>query len=67
MARTSDTDQGELDRFEALSDSWWEAGRGLRALHDITPARAGYVASRATLRGRRALDVGCGGGILSEA
>ena len=67
MARTSDTDQCELDRFEALSHSWWETGRGMRALHDITPARAGYVSSRAPLPGRRALDVGCGGGILSEA
>ncbi len=67
MARTSDTDQSELDRFEALSESWWDSGRGMRALHDITPARAGYVASRAPLPGRCALDVGCGGGILSEA
>jgi len=65
--RNGDVDQSELERFEALADSWWENGRGLRALHDITPARAGYVASRSRLAGRRVLDVGCGGGILSEA
>lgn len=67
MARQSDVDRAELDRFDALTDSWWGTGRGMRALHDITPARTGYVASRTRLRGQRVLDVGCGGGILSEA
>jgi len=67
MPRSNDVDQAELDRFDALTDSWWGTGRGMRALHDITPARAGYVASRTWLPGRQVLDVGCGGGILSEA
>ena len=67
MPRPSDVDQTELDRFDALTASWWGTGRGMRALHDITPARAGYVASRTRLPGQRVLDVGCGGGILSEA
>jgi len=64
---TRDVDGRELEQFEALSASWWGSGKGLRALHDITPARAGYVAARTRLQGRRVLDVGCGGGILSEA
>lgn len=67
MPRPSDVDQAELDRFDALTASWWGTGRGMRALHDITPARTGYVASRTRLSGQWVLDVGCGGGILSEA
>jgi 2-polyprenyl-6-hydroxyphenyl methylase/3-demethylubiquinone-9 3-methyltransferase len=67
MPRGDDVDRDELERFDALSDSWWKSGKGMRALHDITPTRAAYVAARTRLRGRRVLDVGCGGGILSEA
>ena len=63
----SDIDPEELGKFEALGDVWWSRRGGMRALREITPARAGYVASRVELKEQRVVDVGCGGGILAEA
>jgi 2-polyprenyl-6-hydroxyphenyl methylase/3-demethylubiquinone-9 3-methyltransferase len=59
--------QAEVDKFDALSARWWDPQGPQKALHALNPARLGYVASRVSLRGARALDVGCGGGLLSEA
>lgn len=60
-------DQSELDKFAELAHRWWDASGPQRALHEINPARLGYMRARTTLRGARVLDVGCGGGLLSEA
>jgi 2-polyprenyl-6-hydroxyphenyl methylase/3-demethylubiquinone-9 3-methyltransferase len=60
-------DPAELERFAALAPHWWDRNGALKALHDINGLRVGYIERRAPLRGRRVLDVGCGGGILSEA
>jgi len=60
-------DTREIRYFEHHGADWWERGGSLKALHDINPLRLGYVADRAALAGRAVLDVGCGGGILSEA
>lgn len=60
-------DQTEVDKFSALAASWWEQDGSSRALHDINPCRLAYVAARAELRGTAILDIGCGGGLLSEA
>ncbi len=60
-------DQKELERFEAQARHWWDRTGEFGALHDINPLRAAYVADRMSLRGKALLDVGCGGGILSEA
>jgi 2-polyprenyl-6-hydroxyphenyl methylase/3-demethylubiquinone-9 3-methyltransferase len=59
--------QAELDKFDALAQRWWDANGPQKALHALNPARLGYVAARVPLQGARALDVGCGGGLLSEA
>ena len=59
--------QAELDKFGALANRWWDPQGPQKALHALNPARLGYVAERATLRGAAVLDVGCGGGLLSEA
>ena len=59
--------QAELDKFNELAHRWWDPQGPQKALHALNPARLGYVAERLTLRGAHVLDVGCGGGLLSEA
>ena len=59
--------QAELDKFNELAHRWWDSQGPQKALHALNPARLGYVADRVALRGARVLDLGCGGGLLSEA
>jgi 2-polyprenyl-6-hydroxyphenyl methylase/3-demethylubiquinone-9 3-methyltransferase len=59
--------QAELDKFNELAHRWWDPQGPQKALHALNPARLGYVADRVALRGARVLDLGCGGGLLSEA
>ena len=60
-------DQEEIARFEALAHRWWDTDGEFRALHDIQGPRVEYIKSRCQVAGRRALDVGCGGGLVTEA
>jgi 2-polyprenyl-6-hydroxyphenyl methylase / 3-demethylubiquinone-9 3-methyltransferase len=60
-------DPAEIAKFDALAPRFWDEQGEFRPLHRLNPVRAGYVASRAALDGRRVLDVGCGGGLLAEA
>lgn len=57
----------ELEKFAALANRWWDENGPQKPLHQLNPARLGYVRERVALRGARVLDVGCGGGLLSEA
>ncbi|HRN63060.1 MAG TPA: bifunctional 2-polyprenyl-6-hydroxyphenol methylase/3-demethylubiquinol 3-O-methyltransferase UbiG, partial [Luteimonas sp.] len=59
--------QEELDKFASLANRWWDPDGPQKPLHALNPARLGYVAARTPLRGATVLDVGCGGGLLSEA
>jgi 2-polyprenyl-6-hydroxyphenyl methylase/3-demethylubiquinone-9 3-methyltransferase len=59
--------QPELDKFNALANRWWDPEGPQKPLHALNPARLGYVRDRVPLQGARALDVGCGAGLLSEA
>ena len=59
--------QAELDKFDELAQRWWDPDGPQKALHALNPARLGYVAERVQLRDAAVLDVGCGGGLLSEA
>jgi len=60
-------DRTETAKFDRLASRWWDPDGESRPLHDLNPVRLGYIADRAVLKGARALDVGCGGGLLSEA
>ncbi len=64
---TRNVDQEEISKFEALASRWWDPGSEFKPLHDINPLRLDFIDQRASLSGKRVLDVGCGGGILSES
>lgn len=57
----------EHAKFSALADHWWEREGPCRTLHDINPCRLDYVAKQLNLAGAQVADIGCGGGIFSEA
>ena len=59
--------QAELDKFDDLAQRWWDPSGPQKALHALNPPRLAYVAERTPLRDAAVLDVGCGGGLLSEA
>lgn len=63
----ANVDPAEIERFSALAASWWDPNGPSRPLHDLNPVRLDYVAQRLELRGARVLDLGCGGGLLSES
>ena len=64
---TTNTDAEEIDKFEQLSDDWWDPDGSLKTLHVINPVRLQYIDDGRALKDSRVLDVGCGGGLLSEA
>jgi 2-polyprenyl-6-hydroxyphenyl methylase/3-demethylubiquinone-9 3-methyltransferase len=60
-------DAAEVAKFEAMAPIWWDKNGVQKALHDINVLRVDYINKHALLAGKSIIDVGCGGGILSEA
>ena len=67
MPVTRNVDEVELAKFSALAQSWWDPAGPSKPLHELNPLRLRYIESGFALQGAGVLDVGCGGGILSEA
>jgi len=59
-------DQDELDKFEKLAGRWWDPHSEFKPLHEINPLRLDYIDAHAPLHGKHVIDVGCGGGLLTE-
>ena len=66
-AQAINADEIELKKFGELAHKWWDKNSEFKPLHEINPLRLDYIDSRADLKSKRVLDVGCGGGILSES
>ena len=60
-------DPAELNKFSELAHKWWDKTSEFKPLHDINPLRLNYIDKAVSLKGKTVLDVGCGGGILSES
>lgn len=60
-------DDTEIDKFSRIAHKWWDTAGEFKPLHDINPLRLGYIDRHAQITGKTVLDVGCGGGILSES
>ena len=67
MSVAGNVDRTELAKFDALAARFWDSHGDFRPLHLLNPVRLQFIASRTSLSGRRVLDVGCGGGLLSES
>ena len=63
----SNADPIELEKFSQLAHRWWDPSSEFKPLHEINPLRLAYIDRIASLSGKTVLDVGCGGGILSES
>jgi 2-polyprenyl-6-hydroxyphenyl methylase/3-demethylubiquinone-9 3-methyltransferase len=61
-------DPAEIEKFQSIASRWWDTESEFKPLHDINPMRCDYIEQRSNgLKGKRVLDIGCGGGILAEA
>jgi 2-polyprenyl-6-hydroxyphenyl methylase/3-demethylubiquinone-9 3-methyltransferase len=66
MTKTDNVHEHEIRKFGALADRWWDPGGEFKTLHAANPLRLQFIRAHAELSGQRAVDVGCGGGILTE-
>ena len=67
QSHPQNVDERERDKFDSLASDWWDPHGRLRTLHHINPVRLRYIDQEVSLKNKRVLDLGCGGGLLSEA
>ena len=65
--KKANIDPSEQQKFDRIAATWWDPDGESRPLHDLNPARLAYITERAELKDRKVVDVGCGGGILTES
>jgi 2-polyprenyl-6-hydroxyphenyl methylase/3-demethylubiquinone-9 3-methyltransferase len=66
-ADTLNVDQAEIGKFDELASRWWDPESEFRPLHEINPLRLDWINKQVPLAGKKVIDIGCGGGILSES
>jgi 2-polyprenyl-6-hydroxyphenyl methylase/3-demethylubiquinone-9 3-methyltransferase len=64
---TENKDQAEIDKFSELASRWWDETSEFKPLHAINPLRLGWIQNKTALANMKTIDIGCGGGILSES
>lgn len=64
---TYNVDPAEINKFSEMAAHWWDLQGDLKTLHEINPLRLGYIQERAPLLDKQVIDIGCGGGILTES
>ena len=67
MNEKKNIDKKEIEKFDDLAESWWDPEGDFKSLHQINPLRMEFILKKTSVDGKRILDIGCGGGILSES